>query len=342
VANRTLKILLSSHAFSPSIGGIETVSALLAEEFSRLGHFVKVVTQTPEVDAETSSCSVVREPSIRKLFGLVKWCDVFWQNNLSLRTAWPAFCLRKPVVITHQGSYCRPPAGLDLMQRAKHAVVNRNTSVAISRFIASCFKRRSTIIPNPYDARVFTIRSPAPGRTADMVFVGRVVSEKGLDILLESLAHLRLKRIQPRLTVVGSGPELPVMQKRAEELALQEQVTFAGAKRGDELAEILNRHKILVVPSRYDEPFGIVALEGIACGCVVVGSSGGGLPEAIGPCGITFPNRDVKALSEALEKLLTQPNERERLLANAPQHLSAFQPALIARRYLDLFQSQLQ
>jgi glycogen synthase len=342
VTNRILKILVSSHAFSPSIGGIESVSALLAEEFSRLGHSVTVVTQTPSGVREKFSCSIVRAPSISELFGLVRWCDVFWQNNLSLRTIWPALCLQKPVVITHQGSYCRRPAGLDLMQRAKHAVVNRNTSVAMSQFVASCFTTRSIIIPNPYDARVFTISSAAPERNGDLAFVGRIVSEKGLDLLLESLAQLGSKGLHPRLTIVGSGPELAAMQQRAKELGCYEQVVFTGAKRGVDLAEILRRHRILVVPSRYDEPFGVVALEGIACGCVVVGSSGGGLPEAIGPCGITFPNGDTAALARALEKLLIEPNECERLAANAPQHLAGFQPELIAKRYLDLFQSELQ
>jgi glycogen synthase len=341
VVNRTLKILLSSHAFFPSIGGIETVSALLAKEFCRLGHRVAVVTETPSEAAEEFPYSITRQPSVRNLFCLVQWCDVFWQNNLSLRTVWPAFWLGKPVVITHQGSYCRKPAGLDLPQRLKHALVNRHTSVAISQFVASCFKTRSIVIPNPYDAGIFSSRSAAE-RNGDIIFVGRIVSEKGLDILVESLAGLRLNRLQPRLTVVGSGPELIATQKRAAELGFHDQVAFIGSKSGAELAEILNRHKILVVPSRYEEPFGVVALEGIACGCAVVGSRGGGLPEAIGPCGLTFANGDPEALSKALEKLLTQPRERERLAANAPQHLAQFQPALIAKRYLDLFQSKLQ
>ena len=318
------------------------MSALLAEEFSRLGHVVTIVTQSSGQTTERCSCSIVRQPSIHKLWSLVRWCDVFWHNNLSLRTVWPALCLRQPVIITHQGSYCQRPAGFDLVERLKHTVVNRTTSVAISRFVASCFKARSVVIPNPYDARVFKTCSPAPERTSDLVFVGRLVSEKGVDILLEAVAHLGSHGLHPRLTLVGAGPELTVLQRRATELGLHEAVTFLGPQRGVKLAEILSRHKILVVPSRYNEPFGVVALEGIACGCVVVGSSGGGLPEAIGPCGITFPNGDAVALSEALETLLTQPNERERLTKNAPEHLAVFHPTLIAERYLQLFQSKLQ
>ena len=131
------------------------------------------------------------------------------------------------------------------------------------------------------------------------------------------------------------------MQKLVADLGLRDQVTFAGAQSGEELARTFNAHRILVVPSRYKEPFGVVALEGIACGCLVVGSRGGGLPEAIGPCGLTFPNADAGALADILERLLRAPSERDRLLGAAPEHLACFQPSTIAKRYLDLFQSKL-
>ena len=320
------------------MGGIETVSALLAEEFVVLGHSVVIVTQTAGgTDLTESGAAIVRAPSAGRLRGLVKWCDVFWHNNLSLRSVWPAFLLRKPVVVTHTGSYCRRPAGLDLALRTKHALVNRVTSVAISRYVATFFKTRSTIIPNPYDARVFMVRVPPSERKSELVFLGRLVSEKGLDVLLESLGQLRLRSLCPRLTVVGSGAEKTQMGQLTRKLGLESQVEFRGARSGVELADILNQHQILVVPSKYNEPFGVVALEGIACGCAVVASSGGGLPEAIGPCGITFPNGDVNALSAALERLLTRPEDREQLIAEGPRHLVQFQPQCVAQRYLELF-----
>jgi glycogen(starch) synthase len=337
-----MKILLSSHAFAPSIGGIETVSGLLAEEFLRMNHQVKVVTQTADEEGEKFPFPVVRRPSVRKLFSLINWSDVFWQNNLSLRTLWPAFVLGKPVVITHQGSYCVRPAALDLALRLKRAIANRTTSVAISRFVASFFKTRSIILPNPYDARRFTNHSTVAERPGDLVFVGRLVSEKGLDVLLESLGCLRSEGLHPSLTVVGSGPEEMPMQELAKQLEIQNQVRFVGPKPAAEVAEILNQHRVLVVPSRYAEPFGVVALEGIACGCAVVGSGGGGLPEAIGRCGITFLNGNAEALAEALTKLLNDPDECRRLATHAPEHLAQFHPTTIANAYLNLFESKLQ
>ena len=317
------------------------MSGLLAEEFVRMGHAVTVVTQTPDESAERFSYPVIRQPSLGELLRAIKRCEVCWHSNLSLRTLWPALLLRKPIVITHQGSYCRRPKGIDLVQRLKHAIVRRMTSVAISQAVAACFEADSVIIPNPYDARIFVDRSPAAERPADLIFLGRLVAEKGVDVLLEALRLLRPRGLSPRLTIVGAGPELFAMQQMSERLGLREDVTFAGPKRGVELVKLLQEHKILVIPSRYDEPFGVVALEGIACGCVAVGSSGGGLPEAIGSCGVTFPNGDANALAQALEQLLRQPDEQRRLTANAPQHLAKFHPTVIAEAYLALFRAKL-
>ena len=336
-----MKILISSHAFAPSIGGIETVGELLAAEFVRLGHPVTVVTHTPAEGADDLPYPVVRRPSLRELRKVIQWSDIFWHNNLSLRTLWPALLMSKPVVITHQGSYCRPPRGIDLAQRLKHLIVRHTKSVAGSKAIAACFATNSTLIYNPYDARKFSVAATSEERTGDLVFLGRLVSEKGVDLLLQALALLRGRDLFPSLTIVGGGPELSPLQQLATRLGLDEQVTFSGPKRDEALRALLRQHKILVVPSRYDEPFGIVALEGIACGCVVVGSEGGGLPEAIGPCGRTFPNGDATALAGVLESLLKSPNEQKRLLAESPGHLAKFHPAAIAQSYLALFRTQL-
>jgi len=332
-----MKILISSHAFAPSIGGIETVSRLLAQEFAKLGEEVMVVTQTPDEGSEKFRFPVIHQPSLGQLWRAVKWCDLFWQNNLSLRTIWPAWLLHRPVIITHQGSYCRRPAGIDLAHRLKLAVVEQTPSVAPSRAVADCFRTESTLIPNPYDAEEFCLPRQGAERALDLVFVGRLVTEKGVDLMLEALGRAKGRALNPSLTIIGDGPERAALEQLTARLGLHEQVSFAGTKRGADLADILHRHKVIVVPSRYAEPFGVVALEGIACGCLVIGSSGGGLPEAIGPCGLTFPNGDADALTATLENLLLQPNAYNRLRANAASHLAQFKAEAVAQRYLTLF-----
>jgi glycosyltransferase involved in cell wall biosynthesis len=127
------------------------------------------------------------------------------------------------------------------------------------------------------------------------------------------------------------------VENKVRDLKLAATVEFVGSQIGAQLAETLNRHRILVVPSRWPEPFGIVALEAIACGCVVVGSDQGGLPEAIGGCGITFPNNDARALAQSLTAVIKDSAWRETLLSHADSHLAKFDKSRVAQTYLELF-----
>jgi glycosyltransferase involved in cell wall biosynthesis len=102
---------------------------------------------------------------------------------------------------------------------------------------------------------------------------------------------------------------------------------------------LLNAHRILVVPSRYDEPFGIVALEGIACGCLVIGSRGGGLKEAIGPCGLTFDNGDAAGLAGLLEAALADPGRFLPSPQVVAEHLSLHRSEHVLPHYLAVLEA---
>jgi glycogen synthase len=324
-----VKILLGSHHFFPSTGGIETVTSLLAREFVRLGHEVRVITQT--AGEGDFPFAVVRRPGLLELSRHVRWCDVSLQNNISLRTLWPLLFVRRPLFIAHQTWITNPDGSTGWQHRLKRFVLRHATSFAISDAIAERLSVPSIRAGNPYDDEVFK-DSPAEPRARELIFVGRLVSDKGARLLLDAMKLLEAK---PRLTIAGDGPERAALEKQAADLQLQSHVHFVGQQQGEQLARLLRQHHILVVPSLWREPFGIVALEGIACGCVVVGSAGGGLAEAIGPCGVTFPNGDAAALARTIARLLADPDERARLRQNAPSHLARFAPRHVAGIYLD-------
>jgi glycogen synthase len=324
-----MKILLGSHHFSPSTGGIETVSNLLAWEFVERGHEVRVVTQTP--GNGDFPFAVVRQPGIFELIRQVRWCDVFLQNNISLRTLWPLLFIRRPLFIAHQTWITNSDGSTGWLHWLKRCVLRHATSFAISGAIAESLPVPSIRVGNPYDDEVFK-GSPTELKKRELIFVGRLVSDKGASLLLDAL---KLMTTKPRLTIVGDGPERAVLEKQTADSGLQAQVEFAGSRHGEQLADALREHEILVVPSLWQEPFGIVALEGIACGCVVIGSAGGGLAEAIGSCGVTFPNGDAGALADAITRLLDDPAERDRLRKNAASHLARFTPQAVAAVYLE-------
>jgi glycosyltransferase involved in cell wall biosynthesis len=331
-----MKILISSHFFYPSIGGLEEVSYILAEEFLKLGHEVKVVTQTRETGDRTLPYPVLRAPGSEELLAAVRWCDVFFHNNPSLGTAWPLLRCRRPWVVTHQTWTARATGEVTARDSFKHRVYRLARNISISEAVAKSLCVPSVVIGNPYRAAQFQA-NPAVARDRDLVYLGRLVSQKGVDILLDALARLRVADLRPSLTIVGKGPDEALLKEQAARLGIAEQVTFAGPKRDQELVDLLSAHRIMVVPSRWNEPFGVVALEGAACGCVVLGSNGGGLKDAIGTAGDTFPNGDAASLASVLQYWLLAPDVLDGFRAAAPAHLAKFHPTAVAKRYLEVF-----
>jgi glycosyltransferase involved in cell wall biosynthesis len=348
-----MKILISSSWFYPSLGGCETIAEIFAQEFTRLGHIVKVITRTPgtniAADGSEFPFEVIRKPSPIQLLNLVHWCDVYLHNGIILKDALPLLIIHRPWIVSYQ-SWIRSIDGTltgiggnssSWRVHLKHFCVRFSVSIAISQAMANHLRYPSTIIPNPYRDNLFRV-IPESARTKELVFLGRLVSEKGVGVLLEALGQLKQWGLKPQLTIIGKGPEEPTLRQQVIDLEITEQVTFVGAKVGEELVNLLNKHQIMVVPSLYDEPFGVVALEGIACGCVVVGSEGGGLKDAIGSCGVTFPNGDVNALTQTLFDLLSNPQKLDIYRKNAELHLSRHKQAEVAKAYLQVIEAALQ
>lgn len=336
-----MKILIYIKPFYPLLGGLENVVQMLARGFTARGHQVKLVTLTEgseEQDKEMFPFEVIRNPGIVEYFQLMKWCDVFIQGGLALRGAWPLLFVRRPFVVKHGSWYYHKGTHNSFRESMKHFITALTTiNICPSQAIADHILGSKKIIPNPYRDDIFG-KCTEETLKGDLIFVGRLVSVKGVDILLKAIALLRDRGEIVFLTVVGSGPEEENLRSLAHELGISASVTFTGLLESGEVARVLCRHKILVVPSVYEEPFGIVALEGIACGCVVVGTKGGGLPEAIGPCGLTVENGNVQALSDALSIVLKDRELCERFRAAAPEHLKRHSQAEVVRSYLEVME----
>ena len=306
---------------------------MLASAFVSAGHEVHLVTQTARGDCDDAQFPfrVIRQPSGAALKAQLKWCEVFWQNNVSLPTLLPAIRSDVPTVVTAQTWLMRTDGRIGLRDMLKKLVLRRVYNVAISKAIAAHLPGKPIVIGNPYREEVFH-RDTSIKKDRDVVFLGRLVSDKGADTLLEAL-----KGLKASCTVIGDGSERAKLEKMAEGL----DVRFTGALSGKTLAAELNRHRVIVVPSRWQEPFGIVALEGMACGCVPIVSAGGGLPDAIGPCGATFSNGNAAELRRELEALLGNEARCQSLRELAVSHLARHTTATVAQRYLDVFEKAL-
>lgn len=336
-----LRLVVYSPYFLPRLGGLETVVQVLASEWARMGHQVSIITDTTNAEPDAFSFHVHRRSGFLATIAAYRSADAVILANISLWGLLPLlFCgsRRPPWIVTHQIWYENPGHAIKLLDRlkkalARYASANISCSHAVDRFLGL----NGYVVPNPYDHQLFR-RIPEVLRNRDLVFLGRLVSDKGCDLLLDAMAHLRDQGVTPNLSIIGSGPARQVLEDQVQRLHLASQVRFTGPQCGESLVRLLNEHRFMVVPSRWDEPFGVVALEGIACGCAVIGSSGGGLPEAIGACGATFPNGDVHALAAVLQQALTGSLHACSEPVTVQNHLMLHDPERIARRYLEIIQ----
>jgi glycogen synthase len=153
-------------------------------------------------------------------------------------------------------------------------------------------------------------------------------------VLIEAIAILNRAGKPVSATIVGDGPERERLRQLCRTRGIAARVCLAGQITGKPLARLLNEHRILVAPSLFQEPFGLVVLEGAACGCAIVASDVGGLPEAVGECGLLFPNGDAASLAERLAQVLQSDSLAQFFRRNSAGHLKRHAPAAVAENYL--------
>ena len=146
-----------------------------------------------------------------------------------------------------------------------------------------------------------------------VLLVGRLVYEKGFHLALDALAPLTKSLGNVRFVVAGTGTAEAELKRQARRLGLTRHGTFLGWIGDDMLHSLYRVADMCIVPSIY-EPFGLVALEAMASGCLCVVADTGGLREVVpsdGTVGLRFPSRDSAALRDILEQVLTD-DERAR------------------------------
>jgi glycosyltransferase involved in cell wall biosynthesis len=149
-------------------------------------------------------------------------------------------------------------------------------------------------------------------------YVGRIVYEKGLHVLLDAWPRVLAGLPRARLMIAGAGGYLPTLMQRAEDLGIAEHVTFAGFIPDDERDQLYHVADVAVFPSLY-EPFGIVALEAMAADCPVVVAATGGLAEVVidHETGLTIQPNDPAALAWGILHTLQHPDWSQARAGNA-------------------------
>jgi glycogen synthase len=171
-----------------------------------------------------------------------------------------------------------------------------------------------------------------------VLLVGRLVYEKGFQLALDALPGLIDRLGDVRFLVAGSGTHEAELKAQAQELGLMEHGTFLGWIGDDVLHSLYRIADLCVVPSIY-EPFGLVALEAMASGCPCIVADTGGLREVVpnDDVGLRFRSRDPESLAEMVERVLTDGALRDRLVAEASEHVLRFDWGDVARQTAEVY-----
>lgn len=211
------------------------------------------------------------------------------------------------------------PAAYKRATRAVRALRTADLVISYSSVVdrhlqANGVTRRRVI---PLFGTIATQLADGYGERRRVVFAGRVVAPKGVGVLIRAAAD-----VDAEFLVCGDGWQLDAMRRLARRRNVRERVRFTGWLAPDDLARELAEASVVVLPSLWPEPFGLVGIEALAAGRPVVASATGGVTDWLedGVCGVLVPPGDARALARALSDLLDDP-ARQRAMGAAGREL---------------------
>jgi glycosyltransferase involved in cell wall biosynthesis len=225
----------------------------------------------------------------------------------------------KALFFTWQNILKRYPPPFNLIERynlkrADYAIAGNAEAAKVLR--AKIYRGPIRVIPQfGVDPNVYR-PEPLEMREEGFVigYVGRLVEEKGVKVLLRAVAKLEGRW---RLRILGGGPLRKELESLAIRMGIAERVIFDAPIPSTQMPHYYNQLDVLVLPSlttpSWKEQFGRVLIEAMACGVPVLGSDSGEIPNIIGDAGLIFPEGDVDGLCSKLTQLLTEPSLRNEL-----------------------------
>lgn len=347
-----MRICLCSSQFYPVVGGVPQVSDTLADYWVSNGHQVTVVTDNSEnekgyycgVVPRDIQYSVVRVPTTQDWNNILNACDLVVSNGVSVKYLSSWVRSRKPIVWIHQiyqqtllESILRPRRFLRWMTvklALRIAVGNVFISQAVAKQVNAA---RGVVIYNPID-RKFRVLGDEKAKF-NFGFFGRVQREKGVDILIHALKVCRSRGFKFSLCVYGDGTERDSCIFLADQLGVSDSIAWFPFAQDGDLVCAMNSVEVVVVPSRWAEPMGIVAPEAMACGCAVIGSNAGGLGEVLHGFGMTFGNGCVLELAARMIEIFSESGCLEKVRQKCLVRSKHFSIDRIGMSYLNFFKS---
>jgi len=297
-------------------------------------------------DDRTLPFRVVRRPGLTALLRLLRGADLIHLAGPCFLPMLFGWLLRKPVIVEHHNFQAICPNGELLFEPTQtpcpgHFMAGRHreclrcnaslgTLVSWKMWLLT-FPRRwlchqvagnvaltrwlETLLELPRSNTVYIGVAGRPGSLAGKMlrppltfaYVGRLVSCKGVEILLQAAHRMKVRGLAFQLKIIGEGPQRRRLEEQAESLQLGDCASFLGYLPPNTAEETLAEVAAIVMPSLGGETFGLVAAENMMQGRLLIVSDLGALAEVVGPTGLKFLPGDVEGLSACLEQVLKSP-----------------------------------
>jgi glycosyltransferase involved in cell wall biosynthesis len=300
-------------------------------------------TLAEDFDDQLLPFRVLRQPSLVQLLKLIRSTDIIHVAGPALSPLLLGWLTRKSIVIEHHGFQTICPTGQLLIEPSGapcpgHFMAGRHRECLrcrsnnnwlnswklwlltfarrflCSRVAANIMPTKwlsglvhlpnSLVIPHGIESMIRASESARPPGPRLIIFQGRLVTTKGLPVLLEAASVLRSENRVFELMVIGDGPERSALEELTKKLQLSSCVRFAGRIAADDLDSALAKASIVVVPSLGGEVFGLVLAENMSRGLPVVASDVGCFAEVLGDAGLTFRAGDANDLASKIARLL--------------------------------------
>lgn len=324
--------------FWPHIGGVEVLIMELSRALKEQGHDPLVVTSQsrpdlPEKDSH-NEIPIFRFPfqkallrrNIRDLMETVNKISLlkeeFAPDLIHINSCQPSLFFhlhakpKRPVaVLTTIHEPCAHAAGQNsllgrLLQTSDWVAAVSLAMLDRARGLVPDITERSSVIYNGLPMPNLQ-PTPLPLDPPVLLCLGRVISDKGFDLAAKAFASIENRFPGMRLIIAGDGQAREGLEKLAVDLGIGEKVEFYGWISPEDVPALINKATLLLVPSRWREPFGLVALQAAQMARPVVAARVGGLPEIIvhQQTGLLFEKENSDALADRIAFLLERPKE---------------------------------
>lgn len=362
-----MKILFWTELFLPHIGGIEVFGAQLIKALFKLGNKVDVVAShsgahLPDV-TETQGIRIHRFHFQKALFQrnikeikqitekIVRLKKNFEPDLIHINTIQPSLFffyhtrtryLSPSLITLHQplvNSTGKNSLVYHTLSSADWITAVSNNLLSKVRCYAPDIEFKSSVIHNSLECPQ---REPSPVsfKNPAILCIGRLIKDKGFDLAIEALKKVNKHSPGVKLVISGDGPERKNLEKKAFQMGLLDAVHFTGWIDPNKVPDVMNKASIVVVPSRWEEPFGLVALQAAQMQRPVVASKTGGLPEIVTDkkTGLLFERENVNDLAEKILFLIRNPKKSAEMGKKAKKRAeSHFNMEVISKKYDSLY-----